>query len=365
MKFPTLRRLLAAACLAVGAVVWDSGCRDNVGPPAPFVPPPPPPPGAIVSDPLPPASPAARRGTFSVSGASGSGITYVSLTPGTAPGGLLAQIRNTRTGDNLSVPVGAGGFDPVAMPASAGDTLDITVTLSGGENPRHFIQMVPLKHSPTVVRTYPSSGRRDVPLNSTIVVVFSEPIDPGTVTASTVQVQRGSTPISGTLEFSDAEHVAVVFVPASPLAPSTLYTVVVTDGIRDLEGDGLESAFTAQFTTAASAVGYEEYFVDAYLESSAHQLGDSVLVIQTVRVIDGNGTGIERALVRFRGSVGRADPDTTRSGLDGLVTVHWTFTGIIGVLPAQETAELSACASNSTTRCDMYWPVVVIGFNPL
>ena len=73
---------------------------------------------------------------------------------------------------------------------------------------------------------------------------------------------------------------------------------MVTDGIRDLEGDGLESAFTAQFTTAASAVGYEEYFVDAYLESSAHQLGDSVLVIQTVRVIDGDGTGIERALVR-------------------------------------------------------------------
>jgi len=140
--------------------------------------------------------------------------------------------------------------------------------------------------------------------------------------------------------------------------------VVVTGGIRDLEGDGLESAFTAQFTTAASATGYEEYFVDAYLESSAHQLGDSVLVSQTVRVMDGNGTGIERALVRFRGSVGRVDPDTTRSGLDGLVTVHWTFTGIIGVLPAQETAELSACASNSTTRCDMYWPVVVIGFNP-
>src|SRR5437016_540891 len=113
MKFPTLRRLLAAACLALGAVVWDGGCRDNVGPPAPFAPPPPPPPGAIVSDPLPPASPAAPRGAFSVSGASGSGITYVSLTPGTAPGGLVAQIRNTRTGDTLSVPVGARAFDPV------------------------------------------------------------------------------------------------------------------------------------------------------------------------------------------------------------------------------------------------------------
>src|SRR5437868_1904606 len=156
MKFPSLRRLLAAACLVLGAVVWDSGCRDNVGPPAPFAPPPPPPPGAIVSDPLPPASPAAPRGTSSVSGASGSGITYVSLTPGTAPGGLVAQIRNTRTGDTLSVPVGAGCFDPVAMPAAPGTTLDITVTLRGGEKPLKFIYTVPRHVSPTVVRTYPS-----------------------------------------------------------------------------------------------------------------------------------------------------------------------------------------------------------------
>ena len=76
------------------------------------------------------------------------------------------------------------------------------------------------------------------------------------------------------------------------------------------------------------------------------------------------GTGIERALVRFHVSVGRIEPDTTRAGLDGLVTVHWKFAGFIGILPPQSTAELSACASNSTTRCDQYWSLVVIGFNP-
>jgi Big-like domain-containing protein len=333
-----------------------NGCSDNMGPPPP--PPPPPPTGTFVSEPLPPASPAVP---VVAAGTSATEVTYVSLAPGTAPGGRLAAIRNTRTGDTLSVPVGAGGFDPVAVPAATGDTLDIAVQLSDGGS-LHFVEEVPLKRSPSVVRTYPSSGKRDVPLNTTLVVVFSQPIDPGTVTASTVQLRRGSTTVLGALALSDPEH--VVFIPAAALAPSTLYTLVVTADVRDLEGDAVQEAFTAEFTTAATATGYEEYFVDAYLPAAAHQIGDSVAVDGVVRVMDGAGTGIERALIRFRGSVGRVDPDTTSAGLDGLVSVHWRFAGFIGILPPQATAELTACASNSVTRCDQSWSVVVIGFNP-
>ena len=349
-----------ALCFAFGAIVALYSCHDQ-GPPPP---PPPPPPGASVSGPLPPPTPVARSVQASLAGTTATEVAYVSLAPQTAPGGLLALIVNNRTGDTLSVPVGAGGFDPVAVPAVAGDTVDITVLLRGGGS-RVFVQAVPLKHSPAVVRTNPSSGKRDVPLNTTIGIVFSQPIDPTTVTASTVQLRRGSTPVAGTLQFLNSEHVTLLFMPAAQLAPSTVYTIDVTQGVLDLEGDALVSAFTAEFTTAATPPGYEEYFVDAYLESSVHQVDDTVSVDQTVRVMDGAGTGIERALLRFRASVGQVESDTTRAGLDGLATVHWKFAGIVGVLPPQATAELDACASNSTTRCDMYWPEVVIGFNPL
>jgi hypothetical protein len=348
--------------LALGAVVWANGCHDTMGPP----PPPPPPARLIVSNAELPVTRVTLANALSIRGASATTpVAFVSLAPGTVPGGVLATITNLRTGDTLSVPVGAGGFDPVAVPAIGGDTLDIAVELSSGGSLRHLIQAVPLKHSPSVVRTYPSSGRRDVPLNTTIVVVFSEPIDSTTLTATTVQVRRGATPVAGTLGFVDAEHLKVLFAPAAPLAPATVYTLMVTQGIRDLEGDPLEASITAEFTTAATSSGYEEYFVDGYVPLSVRQVGDSVSVDHTVRVMDGTGTGIERALVRFRGSIGRVEPDTTRAGLDGLVRVHWTFPGIVGVLPPEASAELSACASNSTTRCDMYWPLLVVGFNPL
>ena len=81
----------------------------------------------------------------------------------------------------------------------------------------------------------------------------------------------------------------------------------------------------------------------------------------TVRVMDGTGTGIERALVRFQGSIGRVEPDTGRAGLDGVMSVHWVFHGTMG--GGAGTAELTACASNSTTRCDQYWSVLVVGLH--
>lgn len=347
----------ASVCLVGCAIVWFTGCHDSVGPPPP---PPPPPTGAFVSDPRPPLAAVAPSAAQRAVGTAATAVAYVSLAPGTAPGGRLATIRNTRTGETVSVGVGAGGFDPVPVPAVAGDSLDIAVDLDDGDT-RHFVQRVPLKHSPSVVRTYPSSGKRDVPLNTTIVLVFSEPIDSATLTATAVQVRRGATAVPGRLAFLDVEHVTVLFTPAASLAPSTVYSLVVTQDIRDLEGDPLESGFTAEFTTAATAAGYEEYFVDSYLPLTANQVGDSVSVHHTVLVIDGAGAGIEQALVRFSGSIGRVDPDTARAGLGGVVSVHWTFKGTLG--GGAGTVELSACASNSTTRCDMYWSVLVVGLH--
>jgi len=238
--------------------------------------------------------------------------------------------------------------------------LDIAVELENGDT-RHFAQLVPPRRPVALLRTNPSAGKRDVPLNATIVIVFSEPIDPATLNATTVQVRRGSTPVPGTLGFLDPEHVTVLFTPADPLAPATVYTLVVTQGIHDLDGEALEDAYTMEFTTAATAGGYEEYFVDAYAPLTANNVGDSVSVRHTVRVMDGTSTGIERALVRFQGSIGRVEPDPSRAGLDGVMSVHWAFHGTMG--GGAGTAELTACASNSTTRCDQYWSVLVVGLH--
>jgi hypothetical protein len=252
-----------------------------------------------------------------------------------------------------------GGFDPVAIIAQSGDSIDILVTDAADQTVFERRVGVLTTRPPIVVRTNPPRKKKDVPLNSSLIVVFSEPIDPATLTASSVQLRRGSTLIAGELAFRDAENLVAVFTPAASLATSTEYTLTVTQGIRDLDGEPLEAAVTVSFTTAATAPEYEEYFVDGGWHLSANQVGDSVHVEFEADVKDGTGARIEGALVRFRGSIGTVSPETTMSGFAGVTPVVWRFPGQMGG-PGPD-AVLSACASNSPTRCDMYWTVLVIG----
>jgi len=355
---------IATLAFAIAASAWAVGCqKDAGGPPPPSPPPPPGPP--VASDPV-IATPSGNSGaSFLMTGTADVDVAYIALPPGSAPEGQVATIRNLRSGDSIQVAVAEGGFDPTAIPAIAGDNIAIVVRDGSGnvvfEPP---VLVVAVRRPPIVVRTNPPPKKRDVPLNSHIVIVFSEPIDSATLTQSSVELRQGSTLVPGRLEFRDSDHVTALFIPTAPLSPATSYTLDVSQGIRDLDGDPLETPVTVQFTTATSG-GFEEYFVDAWLPLTGGQAGDSIIVNATVRVMDGDGNGIEGAVIRFRPSVGTVDPDTTTSRLGGITTLRWAFAGILGILPAPATAELSACASNSTTRCDMYWTVLLIGYDPL
>src|SRR5467141_745694 len=61
------------------------------------------------------------------------GVVFVSLPPGTLSGNGVASIRNLQTGATAAAPMTAGGFDPVAIAAQAGDTLAIQVAIAGTE----------------------------------------------------------------------------------------------------------------------------------------------------------------------------------------------------------------------------------------
>jgi hypothetical protein len=68
---------------------------------------------------------------------------YVSLPAGELPTGLSATFRNWRTGTTVTAPISAGGFDPVAVEAVGGDTLEVTILVSPGR-PLSFLLLVPL-----------------------------------------------------------------------------------------------------------------------------------------------------------------------------------------------------------------------------
>ena len=210
------------------------------------------PPGeTIVSDPTPlPATMAEWSGTRPALIAA-DGSAYVSLPPGSVPDGNIATIRNRRSGATATALMVAGGFDPVPILASPGDTLDIDIDqFSGG--PVHIVMPVPIKRPPVIVRTDPPPKKRDVPLNSVVVVVFSEPIDSTAVSAGAVGLFSGSTQVPAHVAVRDS-GLRIVLQPDALLAPSSTYTLVVTSDIHDLEGDALATPFSATFTTAASA----------------------------------------------------------------------------------------------------------------
>ena len=248
-------RLFAPPATLLGmlaALASLGGCSDvSIGPQ-----PQPQPHDAIVSDPT--TAPALVRGTRAASvqdsSSGGDNVVYVSLLPGTVPGGDVASIRRVGSADLVYAALLDGGFDPVPVPAGAGDTVQIAVDVPGA--PRViFTYGVPPILRPVVVRTSPSPGKRDVPLNATIVIVFSEPVDAATLTTSSMRLLRGTSPVAGTVTVLEGTGTVAVFTPAALLDPNTDYEFAVTTAVTDLDGDALTQPLTVDFRTGQSEAG--------------------------------------------------------------------------------------------------------------
>jgi len=207
---------------------------------------PPPPQGMVISNSHSTLPSSAEPGvSFSTTG---DGISYVSLAPRTLPNAVRVQIQNRkRNAPATMVPVVDGGFDPVAIQASVGDTLDLAaVSIDGTTQP--MTVRVPPKRPPSVVRTRPAKGLTDVALTVVVTVVFTEPVDLKTVDASSLQLLHGATHVSGKIVLTENSW-DVRFAPDTPLEPNSVYQVVVTTGIRDLDGDPVEQSYSSSFTT--------------------------------------------------------------------------------------------------------------------
>jgi len=181
-------------------------------------------------------------------------VVYASLPPGSVVDGELAVFANMTTGAGATVVLVGGGFDPVPVPASAGDSLCIRIQLRGDSAERLFYAKVPPRRPPVVVRSDPAPGRRDVPLNSRVLVVFSEPMSTASISDGTVYLLRGDARVSGTLAFVDSAHLTLAFTPASALTQGAGHELHVTPTLMDGDGDPLETEAIVQFVTAASGM---------------------------------------------------------------------------------------------------------------
>jgi len=192
--------------------------------------------------------------------------------------------------------------DPVRVDAAAGDTLETTVEVSGTA-PVLFVSVVPARRRPTVVRTIPPRRKADVPLNARVVIVFSEPIDSQTVSATAIRIVSGSTSVPAQVSVSDAAGLVVELIPATLLGLGTTYQIVVGDGIRDRDGDALEAPFVSEFTTGSSVAvaGIATYQTALFVAPN----GES-RTFEMSAVLDENGTVTGRFSIFYPGTGGRA-----------------------------------------------------------
>lgn len=182
-------------------------------------------------------------------------VIYVSIPPGTTFTGSLAIIE--RIGDDAEVATRIidGGFDPVAVNATTGDSIRVQIRDATGATVLVLTSRVRTRRPPVVVRTEPPRKKSDVPLNSAIVVVFSEPVAASTLTGSSVRLVRGTTAIAGAVRLLQGTATAAVFVPNAPLDANTDYRLEVTQSVRDLTGDALEGSVTIEFATGTAFLG--------------------------------------------------------------------------------------------------------------
>lgn len=177
-------------------------------------------------------------------------VAYVSAPPGSFPDGVSVTIRNVTTDSRATaaLPVLAGGFDPVAVAANPGDQLELRVTNIDG-SVAVFAKSVPKRRPPRVVRTDPPRGKTDVAFSITIVIVFSEPIAPATVTPTNIRLERNGQVVPAQLTL-DPEGVLVEVTPLTALQPGATYTLRISTGVTDRSGDPVESDEVITFTTA-------------------------------------------------------------------------------------------------------------------
>jgi hypothetical protein len=165
-----------------------------------------------------------RDGTTPVPGA----VSYAGVTATFAPtAGLDAFTTYTAT-------VLTGASDLVGNGLEA----DYTWTFTTGP--------VPDTLGPRVTFVVPADDSTGVPIDGNIVAVFSEAMDPATITTANFAVQQLDTSIAGTVTYTG---VTATFNPTADLAPDTTFAVTITTAATDLAGNALARNFVWNFST--------------------------------------------------------------------------------------------------------------------
>lgn len=169
----------------------------------------------------------------------------------TSLGGIAVAGTATYTGTTV-VFAPVGGLLPSTSYSATITTVakDVAGTFLKANYVWHFTTgKAPDIIAPIVVSTDPINSAIGIPFNQKLSALFSEVMDPTTVTASNFKLAnttQGGTNVTGLLQYSGN---TATFTPTIALQPNTTYTATITTGVKDLAAVSLKSNYTWSFTT--------------------------------------------------------------------------------------------------------------------
>jgi hypothetical protein len=131
----------------------------------------------------------------------------------------------------------------------------------------------------------PGDKLGNVPVNANIGVVFSGPIDPLTVSGTTISVSGGgTTSIPASISFSNNNQ-KVEITPEAPLPPSTAMTLTIS-GVADVAGNAVAAQTTHFLTGTAPATATAGVLVENPASAATGVPVNAAISLKTNAVID-------------------------------------------------------------------------------
>ena len=171
----------------------------------------------------------------------------------------VAQVSWTNSRGGSGIATGTTAWSTTAIPLQTGtNVLTVTAIDTAGNLSADTVTVTFTSDTtgPTVVSHVPATGATGVNVNSSVKVTFNEPLNPSTVSTSTIELRQGSTLVPSTISY-DAATLTATLLPSAQLAPSIVYTVNVKGGasapqVKDLAGNSLPATVSWTFTTSSS-----------------------------------------------------------------------------------------------------------------
>ena len=139
---------------------------------------------------------------------------------------------------------------PLAANSTFTGTINTTVKdLAGNALQVAYVWSFTTGIPPTVTATDPLNNAVSVAFDKVVTATFSVPMDPLTLSATSVTVKQGTTAVAGTVSYTGN---TVSFTPAAPFAANTVYTATITTAADNGTGISLASDYVWSFNTGIS-----------------------------------------------------------------------------------------------------------------